>query len=493
MSHLFKNENKKYYIGIKFFIFSIILYIFISGLLNYSGNVFIYILFSIVSNYLIIFSFRKNAIFFDTFFGLLLWLGFWFKFSCTISFTDGIFREGTGLFDYSATSFDETLIISQVGILAFIFAGYIREYFLFKYPNKINQKNIEINYLKQNRKKIWFIFLVFFITVGVLNLYFKIYQKGLLPVDDYNFIISGIFKWLLLFGLSSFSSLIIFLEFHLYKIFFVSSSLVIFFENFVSYFSMLSRGMIFNSFALLFGIYKFSKKTDSTNLINYYLKMIFFIFILFYISVSSVNYIRANYFYSGKASEFVVDKLIETKKTDEKIEKRFSTISEHNSEFIYLIINRWVGIDAVMAVNSKKEMLNSEFFFKALKEEAFEKRPTFYEINFGLKGEDAQYIYEKVKGNTLPGVIAFIYYYGSYKFLFLSILLLSLFASFIEFAAFKASSNNLIFSALIGHTVAYRFIHFGYLPSQSYLLFGSIFLTIILFFLFMFVLEKFKL
>ena len=52
-----------------------------------------------------------------------------FKFTCTISFTDGIFREGTGLFDYS-TSFDETLIISQIGILAFIFGGFIREFFI---------------------------------------------------------------------------------------------------------------------------------------------------------------------------------------------------------------------------------------------------------------------------------------------------------------------------------------------------------------------------
>ena len=82
MSHLFKNDKKKYYIGLKFFIFSLILYIFFCGLLNYSGNILIYVSFSIVSNYLIFFSFRKNAIFFDTFFGLFLWLGFWFKFTC---------------------------------------------------------------------------------------------------------------------------------------------------------------------------------------------------------------------------------------------------------------------------------------------------------------------------------------------------------------------------------------------------------------------------
>lgn len=491
MSHLFKNDKKKYYIGLKFFIFSLILYIFFCGLLNYSGNILIYVSFSIVSNYLIFFSFRKNAIFFDTFFGLFLWLGFWFKFTCTISFTDGIFREGTGLFDYSPASFDETLIISQIGILAFIFGGFIREFFLFKYPNKINLSNIKNNPLKLSRKKIWLIFSLFFIVVGLLNFYFKIYQKGLLPIYEINYLISGLFKWLLLFGLSSFSSIILFLEFNFYKIFFMSSSLLIFFENFVSYFSMLSRGMIFNSFALLFGIYKFSKKTDNPNLISYYLKIIFFIFILFYISVSSVNYIRANYFYVGKSSQFVIDKLIEEKK-DEIIPKKFSTISENHSEFMFLIINRWVGIDGVMAVNAKKQMLNSEFFIKSLKEKAVKDRPTFYEYNFGLRGINAQNLYDNVKGNTLPGVIAFMYYLGSYKLLFLSILLLSLLGSSIEFAAFKASSKNLIFSSLIGQVIAFRFIHFGYLPSQSYLLFGSIFLTIVMFYIIMFIINKFK-
>ena len=139
---------------------------------------------------------------------------------------------------------------------------------------------------------------------------------------------------------------------------------------------------------------------------------------------------------------------------------------------MFLIINRWVGIDGVMAVNAKKQMLNSEFFIKSLKEKAVKDRPTFYEYNFGLRGINAQYSYDNVKGNTLPGVIAFMYYLGSYKLLFLSILLLSLLGSSIEFAAFKASSKNLIFSALIGQVIAFRFIHFGYLPSQSYLLFG---------------------
>ena len=63
-------------------------------------------IFSLISNYLIWFSFRKRFFFFDTYFSLLLWLGFWFKFSITISFGNQVFKEGVGLFDYSSAQFD---------------------------------------------------------------------------------------------------------------------------------------------------------------------------------------------------------------------------------------------------------------------------------------------------------------------------------------------------------------------------------------------------
>ena len=56
-------------------------------------------------------------------------------------------------------------------------------------------------------------------------------------------------------------------------------------------------------------------------------------------------------------------------------------------------------------------------------------------------------------------------------------------ASLIEYLAFRMSYQNIIFSALIGQVIAFRYIHFGYLPGQSYLLFGAIIITIIAFIL----------
>ena len=105
MSHLFKNNLSIFFKIFKVIIIILILTLYFYGLKNYQGSKILYSIFSAASNYLIFFAFRKKAFFFETFFSLLLWLGFWFKFTCTIAFTTGQFKEGVGLFDYSKTLF----------------------------------------------------------------------------------------------------------------------------------------------------------------------------------------------------------------------------------------------------------------------------------------------------------------------------------------------------------------------------------------------------
>ena len=339
-------------------------------------------------------------------------------------------------------------------------------------------------------------FLIFFTLIAFSNFYFKIYQKGLPPIYDFNFVFSGTYKWLLLFGLASISAIIIFLEANAFRKFFVFSSLLIFFETFLSSLSMLSRGMIFNAFALFFGIYKFSNKLNIHSKLTYYLKSLSIILVLFYISVVSVNYIRANYFYIGKSAQFAFKDFKKERKeaTNEKEVKRFSNVSEHHSEILYLSVNRWVGVDGVMSVISKKEILNKMFLLNSFKERANVIQPTFYELKFDLEiSKNVVQVYESVKdvkGNTLPGIIAFLFYSGSYYFLFISMFIICIIGSLIEYLAFRFSSNNLIFSALIGHVISFRLIHFGYLPHQSYLLFGTIIITIFLVYLTNFFIKK---
>ena len=59
---------------------------------------------------------------------------------------------------------------------------------------------------------------------------------------------------------------------------------------------------------------------------------------------------------------------------------------------------------------------------------------------------------------------------------------MSLFYSLERFV-YYSSSGNLILTAFISHIICYRLIHFGYVPTQSYLFFGSLLFTIFIIFI----------
>ena len=79
---------------------------------------------------------------------------------------------------------------------------------------------------------------------------------------------------------------------------------------------------------------------------------------------------------------------------------------------------------------------------------------------------------------SLPGILAFCFYPGSFPFLFMCMFLLGALAAAIEISVFKLGGGNVILCALLAQVVASRFAHFGYAPSRSYLLFGSLYLNL---------------
>ena len=131
-----------------------------------------------------------------------------------------------------------------------------------------------------------------------------------------------------------------------------------------------------------------------------------FYFALFYISVISVNHIRANFFYIGQS--FIEKKQLNENKTQKVINTTKSiNISKQNSELVYLAINRWVGIDAVMAINAKKEILGYDLMKRLFKRIFNRYEPSFYEKNFNLKNNIYETINTNSKGNTLTGIMVF--------------------------------------------------------------------------------------
>ena len=482
MSHLFK-EKKKFLKFIKLSIFVLIFFILIKTFSIYKGNQFIYLSFSIISLFLIFFSFRKKSIFYENFFGVFIFLGFWLKFSISKSFNIG-FTEGLSGKVISAQNYDDALIASCVGMLGFIVFGFIREKFFF-YPSKI-ELNINTEFYKKFRNL--FIIILFFtiILVCFINFYFLIYQRGLIG-NNYNFLIAGFIKTSLLYFLSLCIAIILFFDLASYKkVFFLILSLIIF-EPFLSSLSMLSRGMIFNSFAIVFALYKLTNKINLKLDINFYIKFLAFLFVAFYISVISVNHLRISKFNIGnplvEKNYTELEKIKEYNENKTITEKFNTNVSTSFYRFYALVIHRWVGIDSMLLITKNTEFLNFELFYKSLKEKYDSKSISFYEDNFKIWPADRYKNNSSIKGNILPGLMAFLFYSGSYIFLFFSIILFSFFATLLEYLIYKSTNRNLIASGLIGMVIAYRFAHFGYLPSRSYLLFGSIIGIIILFFL----------
>ena len=509
MSHILK-KNKQLVFYIKLFIFLFLFFIFTKTLLVYKGNLLIYILFSLVSNYLIWFSFRKKFSFFETFFCLFLWLGFWFKFSVTLSFNDQVFSEGlVGLFSYAPAQFDSALIVSTVGIVGTIFAGHLREFF-FSYPAlTIKNFNKSLFYIKY-KNFIIILFLALVILISFVNFYLRVYQKGLVPLEHYNFFFSGFIKIFLLFGLTSLSSFILYFEIISFKKLSFITFFIVVIETMLSSISMISRAMIFSIGALYFAMYKFTKNIKEHFNIIFFSKTLLLIICLFYFSVVSSNYLRMTYFYIGthislkennhnagqtnkknifkneflEDNQFIIpnkDHLIIIDKQDLK-----NTISFHH--FLSLATYRWVGIDGVMSVVGRSDILSFELLKKSFLDRFdITSSQQFYEKNFRLF---STVVTHNIKGNILPGMIAFLYYSGSLLFLFVSIVTLCLVASTVEFISFMISKKNMFFSSLVSMIIAYRFIHFGYLPHQSYLLFVSLFFVIFLVFLFFYISKK---
>ena len=454
--------------------FASILALTIAALFQYKGHLYIYLLFSAASNLLLYFGFRKNAIFFDTFIGVFFWLGFWLKFSIRVAFMDGLFQESVGNYDGSGTASDHALLVAVCGFVGFLAASFVRERFVFNYPNRLNdesQQNGLMNLYKAHRKLILWCFTMLFITIAIANVYFGIYQKGTITRTILPYGLSGVYKWLLLFGLASISALILKFEFTINKktpYLVVMLSLA---ESFFSSISLLSRGMILNVSALVYGAF-ISLKLHSIKSSLRFLAISFLTFaILFGSSVFVVNYMR-----SSPVQELLM--VIGAKGFTASLYQDIGeqSLGEIKGSTKQLLLDRFVGIEGVMAISSYPK-LGWNLWNEAWKEAYSENTTSFYDKNL-ITSPYINTDFTKHHYISLPGILAFCFYPGSFLFLFGSMFLLGALASVIEISAFKLGGENVILCSLLAQVVAYRFASFGYVPSQSYLLFGALYLNL---------------
>ncbi len=458
-------------------------------LIDYTANKLIYFIFTLISISFLLYMFRSKSIFFDQFLGLFLFLGFWINFSIKIKlkalFPDGFgdfkfwFADGVGSFDFSSNSINDILIICMVSFIAISFASFIRERFFNYASSQIT--SYEKKFYKKNRKFYLFFFIIIILIFSIINFRFQIYQRGI--VNDYSFIINALFTFLFFIFLPSLTTIIINYEVHLNKNKGMKLSILIsIFESFMNSFSILSRNFLFNPLSNAFGLYKLNHKNKkfSSQYIYFFLITIIIFFLISVVLVSKERNefeTRINY---NDQTEFTINK---------KSDNENNLIINSSQRIFKIFISRLIGIEGVMAVSSSDE-LGFKLIQSALNEKFVRGENSFYDkfknenrtkkdcINQNYSNENC-----KINSISLMGIVAFLFYSGSFIFLFLSLSIICLFCSFIEFISYKVS-NNMVFSALISQILAYRLWHFGYIPSNSYKLLLSICFIIFLIYLY---------
>lgn len=430
----------------------------------YAGSSWVYGLFTILSTALLFLGFGRGAIFFDSFIGVLLWVGFWLKFSFHTSFDEGRFNVAVGNFDGSPASLDQALLVVSCALAAILLAQVIRRRFIFSYPDSLTSISFVglFAFYRQYRVALLVGFIIAVVVVCVTNAWFGIYQRGLVERVRLPFGLNGVFAWLLMFGMASVSAVILRFEFELNRERYWIAIVIGLLETALSNMSLWSRGMILNGSALTYGavvLFRLSESRLRMGLATF----VIVIFGTFFVgSVLSVNYLRANTYYPGYSE------------TDVK-----AAVVEQTS---ILFLDRWVGVEAVMAVVGSTYK-SWDLFRHALEEKFDQSANAFYDQHFietsynNARDDGLHFI-------SLPGYVAFLFYPGSFLFLFFAIMVFSLVAAFFEFIVYHLGGKNLVFCALIAQVIAFRYTSFGYVPMQSYLLFGSIILNVLILFSF---------
>ena len=500
----------------------------------YEGSIFIYITYCLALILMLFYLTDKKASYFEIFFSIYLFLGFWFKYVFSLILYEGRIYD-SNVAQIKSTNIDDILTLGIWIAVICLISSFINKTFIKKslIQNKVNlERSLFVDLYLKKRITVLILFLIFIILVALFNLKFGIHQRGFLYNNDFPSMVINIIKWFFLFGFTTFSCFIIHVEIRILKKINFFTLIIAFFEIFSSYTSMLSRSFIINSSSLILPIYqettKLTKKYD-------FKLIILFIFILFLtvVSIFGVNDIRIEKVKTviEEYQELLDKNYKKSLNTDHTIEKKLNNynfqILENNPEnnksnlkkdkvkspkdnvvesnhpkikakimdtspkdvINFILINRWIGIDSLILVSSS-EKKGFDLFFRAFKEDKLKVDYTFYEKEFGLVEVKTNVDTGKtiMKGNTLPGIISFLYYTGSPVFLLLSVMFIFFIFNFLESFLNYLTNRNLVFMCFISNMIATRLFHFGYAPKDSYLFLVSILLSI----LFLVILMRFK-
>ncbi len=480
-----------------FILFNLYLYIGSILLLDnfkiYFSIIFILSIFSILINFF--FKIR----FFNTYFSFYVWLGNFFFFTIHIIHFDNKYNFGVGNFNFESTSHLKEFYLLMITINLAVILGTTFSNLLIKFNYSENKYRFHKSLEKFKSYILYFIILII-ITIYFFNKNLILFDYYFFAKDSYNPIIASFLKWFFLFGFSSIFCVIINLEEKknfIYQLFIISSI-----QEFLFYNSILSRGCIFNSLAILIGLSV--KKFKNFNSLRIFSSFFLLIIILFSINFYILIYERGGSNYenlkkyrdiesTNNKSFFFNEfksKNLAIKASLKKEDKSKNILTFDKKEFkvkvnqvFFSFKNRIFGADSLMVLIGTEDK-NFKLFKTALEEKYNPGMKSFFDQI--RQGDDKEV---ESTNLTLPSLPGFLYYSGSKLFVFFSLIFIIVLMNLIEKINIFLNSN-IILTSLISQLIAYRLWHFGYAPLNSYKFFFAIFLSVVIAFIFKFILLK---
>lgn len=406
--------------------------------LVWPGSALSYLLFSFAFTALLIIGITGRPSVGYLLLSVVLWIGFWLK--LTLHMIYGTFNEASqwvepiGRFDFSIAAWDEVALVSSVGALGVLCAG---QFWRRRIDDWQVGKNI-VWYTPGMRIRGWVIVLGATALVVVLNEVFHIFHAGLRPALDMPWPLHGLFAWSVSVGIVLGGMILIHLDILARRPLFLSIALFIAVSSALSI-TTFSRGtLVLHSLPFLVALILFRVHIPWLNRRRLLAIMTMFVCgMLLTVSVSEQR--RAN-----QLPQYA-------KENDKAI-----TAIDVASLIRRLSVDRWVGLEGVMAVSAYPGK-SKDLLVRAAKERRGKDNVDLYTGDVSQSGfQDTS----KYHFATLPGMFAFWYYSGSLLVVFFGATILTTIVIAVE-RAIRQVTQNPILAGQVGGYAAIMTVQLG--------------------------------
>ena len=443
--------------------------LFIVGLINFTGSKLIYTIFSITSLLMLLSGIFRQESYGYLFLVVFLWLGSWFKLNASLLLSGHFLaEEAIGNFNGSAVAWDKVLwvvICTNIGAIA---GRFFYDLFHSKCPSK-SAHAIAPAWYPAIRMWLWLGIITAAVVVAVVNTLLGIHQIGLAPNKILPWPLNALIAWLLNVGFAV--AIAVLIHWDLKSGIKIKLSLyAILGEAFLGATSVMSRAVfLFHSIPQILALNR------TIGIFQKYSRMHILLFAttlgsLFFISIVTTSLFRDYKYADSKAVRMPAPNIVPNSQGIVSIKSAAPDPTDSKEQISslrfqllrQLVVNRWIGLEGVMAVSSFPD---KSFFllWEILTEKREIGKVSAYQkvSNSGYQVTDIHYQFA-----AIPGISGFLYFSGSLWLVFFGTGAFAVFAILTERMVFLLNGNPLLcsfYGVLIANTIA----QFGLTPRQD--------------------------